>query len=112
MKRGELANRRFDRVYKGNKNDQKDYRVYLIVSRQVLIDSQFPSVICAPVRTNYGGLPTQVEIDVDEGLKHASAIYCDDLISIPKPLLTNYVGALSDTKMDEVNTVLRIALAV
>jgi len=29
MRRGELY-----RVYKGNKNDQKDYRVYFVVSRQ------------------------------------------------------------------------------
>jgi len=107
MKRGELY-----RVYKGNKNDPKDYRVYLIVSRQVLINSQFPTVICAPIRTNYGSLPTQVEIGIDEGLKHDSAVYCDDLASIPKALLTDYVGSLSDAKMDEVNLALCIALAV
>jgi mRNA interferase MazF len=59
MKRGDLY-----RVYKGNKDDPKNYRVYLIVSRQILIDSQFPTLICAPVRTKYGGLPTQVEIGV------------------------------------------------
>jgi len=107
MKRGGLY-----RVYRGNKNDPKDYRVYLIVSRQVLIDTQFPTVICAPIRTNYGGLPTQVETGVNEGLKHDSAIYCDDLISLPKSILTDYVGALSDAKMEEVNAALRIALAV
>jgi len=107
MKRGGLY-----RVYRGNKNDPKDYRVYLIVSRQVLIDTQFPTVICAPIRTNYGGLPTQVEIGVNEGLKHDSAVFCDDLISLPKSILTDYVGALSDAKMEEVNAALRIALAV
>ena len=107
MKRGELF-----RVFKGNKNDPKDHRAYLIVSRQVLIESQFPTVICAPIRTKYGNLLTQVEIGTDEGLKHDSAIYCDDLISIPKSLLTDYIGSLSDSKMEEVNTALRIALAV
>ena len=107
MKHGELY-----RVCKGNKNDPKDYRVYLIVSRQVLIDSQFPTVICAPIRTNYGSLPTQVEIGVNEGLKHNSAIFCDDLISIPKSILTDYISSISEAKMEEVNTALRIALAV
>jgi mRNA interferase MazF len=107
MKRGDLY-----RVYKGNKDDQKDFRVYLVVSRQMLIDSQFPTVICAPVRTKYGGLTTQVEIGTDEGLKHDSAVYCDDLISLPKSLLTDYVGTLSNTKMEEVNAALRIALAI
>jgi len=107
MRRGELY-----RVRKGNKNDPKDYRVYLIVSRQLVIKSNFSTVICAPVFSNYKGIPTQIKIGINEGLKHDSAIYCDDLISIPKSLLTDFVGALSDAKMDEVNTALRIALAV
>ena len=107
MRRGELY-----RVFKGNKNDPKDHRVYLIVSRQVLIESQFPTVICAPIRTNYGNLPTQVEIGVNEGLKYDSAIYCDDLISLHKSLLTDYIGSLSNSKIEEVNAALRIALAV
>jgi len=107
MRRGDLY-----RVYKGNKNDTKEYRVYVVVSRQMLITSQFPTVICAPVRTNYGELPTQIEIGTNEGLKHDSAIFCDDLISIPKSMLTDYIGSLSDSKIEEVNNALRIALAV
>jgi len=62
--------------------------------------------------TKFSGLPTQVEIGMDEGLKHDSAVYCDELISIPKSMITNYIGYLSDSKMEEVNTALRIALAV
>ena len=108
MKRGELY-----RVYKGSQNDSKDFRVFLIVSRQVLIDTRFSTVICAPVYSNYDEIiQTQVEVGVDEGLKHDSAVYCDDLQSLPKSILTDYVSTLSDTKMEEVNTALRIALAV
>ena len=40
-----------------------------------------------------------------------SAIYCDELLSLPKALLTNYVGSLSPDKMSLVNAALRIALA-
>ncbi|MCL2264591.1 MAG: type II toxin-antitoxin system PemK/MazF family toxin [Treponema sp.] len=107
MKRGELY-----RVRKGSKNDPKNYRVFLIVSRQPLIDFGFSTVICAPVYSNFKGIPTQVEIGVNEGLKHDSAVFCDDLISLHKSLLTDYIGSLSDSKMEEVNTALRIALAV
>ena len=107
MKRGELY-----RVYRGTKNDPKKHRVFLIVSRQTLIDQSFSSVICAPVYTKYGGIPTQVEVGTDEGLKHDSAIFCDDLVSIHKSMLTDYLGALSNAKMEDVNTALRIALAV
>jgi mRNA interferase MazF len=85
--------------------------VYLIVSRQELIDSGFSTVVCAPVYTRYSGYTTQVEVGVEDGLKHDSAVYCDALVSLPKPLLTDYVAALSPDKMDEVNAALRIALA-
>jgi mRNA interferase MazF len=81
------------------------------VSRQGLIDAAFSSVICAPVYSRYGGYATQVELGADEGLKHDSAVFCDELISLPKTLLTDYVGSLSVAKMKEVNAALRIALA-
>jgi len=107
MKRGELY-----RVYKGSKYDPKDHRFFLIVSRQELMKNSYSSVICAPIYTKYHGLPTQVRVGVDEGLKHDSAVYCDDLASIPKSMLTDYVSTLTDVKMDAVNTAIRIALAV
>jgi mRNA interferase MazF len=107
MRRGDLY-----RVYRGSKYDPKNYRVFLVVSRQLLVDSQFSTVICAPVYSKYDGFPSQVAIGVDEGLKHDSAVYCDELVSIPKSMLTNYIGSLSAIKMDAVNDALRIALAI
>jgi len=107
MRRGDLY-----RVYRGSKHDPKDYRVFLVVSRQLLIDSQFSTVICAPVYSKYDGFPTQIEIGVDEGLKHDSAVYCDELVSLPKSMLTDYIGVLPDSKMELVNAALRIALAI
>ena len=64
MKRGELY-----RVYRGSKTDPKNYRVFVIVSRQVVIDSRFSTVTCAPIYTNYDRLSTQVEVGIEEGLK-------------------------------------------
>ena len=106
MRRGDLY-----RVYKGAKYDPKDYRIFLIVSRQEVIDSPFSTVIGAPIYSKYNGITTQVEVGVEEGLKHDSAIYCDDLVSLHKFVLTNYISTLSDSKMEAVNTALRIALA-
>ena len=107
MKRGD-----FYRVYRGSKYDPKDYRVYLVVSRQEVVDNDFSTVICAPVYSKYDGLRTQVEVGVDEGLKHDSAVYCDELASIQKPVLTDYIGSLPHDKMEAVNAALCIALAV
>ncbi|GHV24525.1 hypothetical protein AGMMS4952_00280 [Spirochaetia bacterium] len=99
MKRGELY-----RVYKGAKRDPKNYRVFAVVSRQALIDTTFssvsgPSVRCAPVYSNYEGAVTQILIGINEGLKHDSAIYCDELMSLSKTQLTDYVGKLGVEKL-------------
>src|SRR5215469_1773027 len=103
MKRGELY-----RVSLGSKTDTKKQRVYVIVSRQELIDSVYSTLICAPVYTNYDGLSTQVRIGIGEGLKHLSAIRCDELISILKSRLTDFVGTLSEEKISELNLALSI----
>jgi mRNA interferase MazF len=107
VKRGDLY-----RVYRGSPNDPKGHRVFLVVSRQLLIDSRFSTVICAPVYSSRDGLATQIEVGVDEGLKHESAVYCDELVSIRKTQLADYVGSVSSAKMEEINAALRIALAV
>ena len=107
MKRGELY-----RVSLSSKTDIKKQRVYVIVSRQELIDSAYSTLICAPVYTNYEGLSTQVQVGVEEGLKHPSAIRCDELISILKTRLTDYVGILSEEKIIELWQALSIAVGI
>jgi mRNA interferase MazF len=67
-------------------------------------------VICAPVYTIYQGLSTQVAVGIDEGLKHDNSIHCDELISLPKYLLTDYVGNLPSQKLYLLEKALKIAL--
>ncbi|MGD8955118.1 MAG: type II toxin-antitoxin system PemK/MazF family toxin [Desulfobacterales bacterium] len=90
--------------------DPKKFRVFVIVSRQILIDSRFSTVICAPIYTAYEGLSTQVPVGIDEGLKHECGIHCDELISLPKSMLTNYVGKLPLEKLHLLKRALKIAL--
>ena len=90
--------------------DPKQYRTFAIVSRQALLDSRFATVVCSPVFSNGEGLSTQIAIGPDEGLKHPSWIMCDNLVSIRKTELTNYVGSLSKLKLEELNRALKIAL--
>jgi mRNA interferase MazF len=61
--------------------------VFVVVSRQALIDSAFSSVICAPVYSRHDGLSTQVHVGPDHGLKKESSIHCDDLVSLAKSAL-------------------------
>ena len=99
-------------MYKGSTTDPKRYRVFVIVSRQVLIDSKFSTVICAPIYSSFEGLSSQVSVGIDEGLKHDSSIYCDELISIPKKSLTNFIGTLSAEKLIQLYKALSTALAL
>jgi mRNA interferase MazF len=90
MQRGDLY-----LVRKPGQTDPRKQRVFVIVSRQLLIDSRFSTVICAPVYSRRDGLSTQVDIGVSEGLKHESSIHCDELVSLPKTMLTRFVGRLA-----------------
>jgi mRNA interferase MazF len=99
-------------VQKPASGDPKRQRVYVVVSRQPLIASKFSTVICAPVYSRHDGLSTQLAVGVEEGLKGESSIHCDELVSLPKALLTHYVGRLADHRMTELNRSLLIALAL
>ena len=107
MRRGDLF-----LVERATRNDTKRQRVYVVVSRQSLIDSSYSTAICAPVYTTSEGIETQVSVGTEYGLKHSSCIRCDELISIRKNDLTHYVGSLSPAKMQELDRALRVALAL
>jgi|SRR5882724_12317385 len=106
MKRGEIY-----RVHKPG-GDAKQHRLFVVVSRQALIDSKFSTVICAPVFSNGQALSTQVAIGPDEGMKHPSWIMCDNLVSLRKTELSRFVGQLPNVRMAEVDRALRMALSV
>jgi len=105
VKRGELY-----RVPRPSTRDPKRSRVLVIVSRQVLLDSRFATVICAPVFSTRHGLATQVAVGIDEGLKHDSGIHCDELVSLPKTFLTQFIGTLGPAKLKDLDRALRVAL--
>jgi mRNA interferase MazF len=99
-------------VYKASKTDPKRSRVFVIVSRQILIDSAFTTLVCAPIYSAYDGLASQVAVGVTEGLKHDSSVHCDELVSIPKSALTDYVGKLGDKKLNELDAALAVAVGI
>jgi len=107
LNRGELY-----RVPNPTAKDPKKSRVFVIVSRQILLDSRFSTVICAPVYTTHHGLSTQLAIGIEAGLKHESSIHCDELVSLPKSVLTNHVGTLPSRKAQELDKALCIALDI
>ncbi|MGB9073713.1 MAG: type II toxin-antitoxin system PemK/MazF family toxin [Terriglobales bacterium] len=104
MRRGELY-----RVQKPG-GDPKRQRVFVVVSRQALVDSRFSTLICAPVFSIGQGLSTQVAIGPEHGLKHPGWIMCDNLASLRKSDLTQFIGELPQIKLGELDRALKHAL--
>ena len=107
MRRGELY-----RVQRPHAREPKRFRVFVVVSRQALIDSRFSTIVCAPVYTARHGLTTQLAVGPDEGLRHDSSVHCDELVSLPKARLTSYVGSLGAAKLRQLDTALIAALGI
>lgn len=107
MRRGDLF-----RVRKPGSGDPKKSRVFVVVSRQTLIESRFSTVICAPIYTRRDGLSTQVDVGTDHGLRHDSSIHCDALVSLPKSALTDFVGSLGARDGRALDRALAVALAI
>lgn len=107
MRRGDLY-----RVKRPNTPDRdpRAYRVYAVVSRQALIDSGYSTLICAPVYSRYDTLSTQVPVGINEGLKRDSSLHCDALVSLPKSVLSNYIGKLTETGLRSLDRALLVAL--
>ena len=107
MRRGELY-----RVSRPSTGDPKRFRVFVVASRQVLIESKFSTVICAPVYSARHGLSTQVPVGAEEGLLHDSSVHCDELVSLPKSMLTRFVGTLSPAGIAALDRALVAALGI
>ena len=99
-------------VRKPGQADPRKQRVFVVISRQVLIESKFSTVICAPVYSQHDGLSTQVAVGMSEGLKHDSSIHCDELVSLAKTMLTRFVGKLAEDGLVELDAALKVALAI
>jgi len=87
-------------------------RPLVVVSRQTLCDSKADKIVCAPVNSNADGRSTEVPVGVEEGLRHPSVVNCDQLVLVPKAILTNYLGSLAAAKRRLLRDALRVALEV
>lgn len=104
MRRGDLY------LVRKPTGDAKAQRVFVVVSRSKAIESSLTTLVCAPVYTHGEGLLTQVRVGIAEGLKHESWIWCDELASVPRSRLSNFVGSLRSHRIAELNRALRVAL--
>ena len=93
-------------MYKFKQPDK--LRPVLILSRQEVI-GLIDTVIVAPITTTIYGVPSEVIVGIDEGLKHDSAVNLDHIQTVSASKLTRYLGSLNARMMAEVCLALMIA---
>jgi mRNA interferase MazF len=76
-------------------------RPVLVISRQSVIPL-LHTVMVAPITSAIHGVPSEVLIGIDHGLKQDSAINLDHVQTVDKSRLQTFVCHLQDGVMDEV----------
>lgn len=84
-------------------------RPVLILTRQEVI-GHLHSVTVAPITTMIRGIPSEVVIGPENGLKTDSAINVDNLVTVPKAGLRSFVGTVSSSVLSELREALLFAL--
>jgi mRNA interferase MazF len=89
------------------KPDKK--RPVLILTRQDMI-GRLHTVTVAPITSTIRGVPSEVAVGTESGLKQASAINLHHLATVPVAGLRTFVGALPSQAMTRVRGALLFSL--
>jgi mRNA interferase MazF len=84
-------------------------RPVLVLSRQSALDHLHTALI-APVTSTIRGLPSEVRLSVQDGLKQECVANLDHILSIRQSDLRQYVGHLDEARMREVCRAAAVAL--
>jgi mRNA interferase MazF len=83
-------------------------RPVLVLSRPEVIPL-LNTVMVAPITSTRRGAPSEVNVGVDEGLKHECAVNLDHVQTVEQNRLIGFIGTLSPAKMQQVCRALAIA---
>ena len=84
-------------------------RPVLVLTRQDMI-GRLHTVTVAPLTSTIRGVPSEVVVGTEAGLKQPSAVNLHHVVTIPIAGLRAYVGHVSDHVMDQVLDALLFAL--
>ena len=86
-------------------------RPVVVVSRDDVRGVRTRTTVAFVTRT-MRGLPSEVELDHQDGLPQRCVANCDDLVTIAKSDLSRRVGRLSEVKLAELQDALTFALQI
>lgn len=101
LSRGEI------RLYRFGRPDKE--RPVLILTRDTSI-AHLSTVTVAPVTSTIRGVPSEVTLDIDDGMKTRCAVNLHNVVTVPQAGIGRRVAALSARRMDEVCLALRFSL--
>jgi mRNA interferase MazF len=84
-------------------------RPVLVLTRQEVI-GHMNTVTVAPITTTIRGIPTEVIVGAECGLKTSSAVNLDHVATVPRAGLRAFVGTVSADVLDRVRSALLFAL--
>ena len=83
-------------------------RPIVVLSRQSVIPL-LRTVLVAPITSAIHGVPSEVLVGIEHGLKHPSAVNLDHVQTVDRSRLKRYLGRLDNEMMDRVCRALAIA---
>lgn len=86
----------------------KERPVVLLTQDDVI--RHLSTVTVAPITSTIRGVPSEVSLDADDGMKGRCAINLHNAVTIPQTWLVRRVSGLSPEKMREVCVALRFSL--
>ena len=84
-------------------------RPALILTRESVITA-LTALVVAPITRTIRGIPTEVVLDVHDGMPERSAVSLDNLRTVPKAMLTKRLTELSLVRRQEVCEALSFAV--
>ena len=83
-------------------------RPALVLTRGVMV-SRMSTVTIAPVTSTIHGIATEVLVGAVNGLRIASAVKCDQILSLPTSLLHDRCGFLLDEQEQDLHDAIQAA---
>jgi mRNA interferase MazF len=84
-------------------------RPVLILTRDSII-GHLTTVTVAPITSTIRGVPSEVVLDIDDGMKAACAVNLHNAVTVAQDRLGRRVSTLSTARMHEVCAALRFSL--
>ncbi|MCC6368532.1 MAG: type II toxin-antitoxin system PemK/MazF family toxin [Bryobacterales bacterium] len=84
-------------------------RPVVVLTRSSAIEYLATATV-APITSTIRGVPSEVMLDIDDGMKGPSAVNLHNLVTVPQSRLGRRVAKLSERKMEAICAALHFAL--